>query len=311
MFFATLGAHAAEMEKVRFCRATGQISSLPYIAEDQGFFKAQGLDVTFLTTTASKLCQDTLLGNQADISLIGEAPFAHLGFSAHTLRLLAKVGYNPVIALYARKDRGISVEKDIKGKTIAYLPGTVSYFYLAHLLDRVGLGFKDIKAVALQPPAMPQALAGGLIDGFVIWIPWGHMAMAAMGDKVVRLYDPSIYKERSFLVATDSSAKNHPAIVTKVLKALMQAETYIYEHPAEAKKLIAHEINISEQIEAEFWPEIDFRIKLDKKISTLLADDAHYITRDDPNFKDKPIPDYSRFIDASFLGDVAPERVQP
>jgi len=41
-----------------------------------------------------------------------------------------------------------------------------------------------------------------------------------------------------------------------------------------------------------------------------MDDNARLIARDDPNFTGKPLPNYRRAIDSSFLKMVAPERVE-
>jgi ABC-type nitrate/sulfonate/bicarbonate transport system substrate-binding protein len=303
-------AHAAHVQKIRFCRFPSPGVDVAYIAEDKGYFKDEGLDVVTQTVTNGKICQDALLAGQADFSIIGDGPLAYLGFSEQPLRFLAQVGINPETSLFTRKDRGIADAKDIKGKAIGYLPGTASYIYLAHLLDKAKLGIADIKPVPLQPPAMPQALVGGLIDAFVFWEPWGNMAMVQLGDNGVRLHYPSLYNVSAVLVAPDSVIKADPEEVKKVLKVFMRAEEFLKKNPAEARKLLSRDLNLDERVLQQDWAEFDFTIKLNAGLVDILTQDARYIRRDDPNFKDKPLPDFRKYIDARFLKAVAPERVE-
>ena len=309
--FVAFGAQAGEVENVTMCRIQAPGLAPVYIAEKQGYFEQQGLHVIFQETVNGKICQDNLLAGNADFGAgIAEGVFAYIGFHDHKLRLLAQIGVNPQTSLYARKDHGITKAKDIKGKRIGYLPGTPSYLYLAHLLDKLGLTFADIKSVPLQPPAMPQALTGGLIDGFVMWEPWGNMAMTRLGNKAVFIHDSGLYDLRAAIIAPEAVIKSRPGVIKKVLQALIQAEGYIKEHPTETQQQIAQATKVDEFLLKRDWGGFDFTVKLDSSLIDLMVADAKYIKRDDSNFKNLPLPDYRLFVDPDFLSEIAPGRVK-
>ncbi len=309
--FLALALPAQAASKVAFCRPDNMASALAFIADEQGYFKAEGLDLTYATATNGKICQDNLIAGKGDAMMGGDGPFTYLSFTpTQPIRLIAQQMVNPETALIARRDRGIEKESDIKGKRIGYLPGTVSYIYTAHLLEKLGLTPQDVHLVALQPPAMPQALQGGAIDGFVMWEPWVSQAVKALGNGAVWLHDPLMYNYRSVFSVTQSFAKNHPEDIKAMLRALLRAEAYIHAHPAEARVALARDAKLDVQILEKNWSAYVFRLTLDPSLIALLDSNARYITRDDPNFKDKPAPDFRKFIDSSFLRVVAPDRVE-
>ncbi|MEJ0062030.1 MAG: ABC transporter substrate-binding protein [Alphaproteobacteria bacterium] len=303
-------ARASELEKVIFCRPQSLASELAYIAEQKGYFREQGLDVEFLPSVSGKICQDNLVAGKADFGYVGDGPISYLGFHDHGLRVLAQVQRNPEQALIARRDHGIAREADIKGKRIGYLPGTTSYFYLARLLDKLGLRLDEVKLQPLQPPAMPRALEGGVIDAFVVWEPWGSQAMRLLGDKGIRLRDKTLYDWACLLVATKAMTDERPATVEKLLKAMLKAEAYIRDNTEAVIPLLAETVKMDIEVVKLDWPDFDHGIKLDRSLTGLLAANAHYILRDDANFKDKPMPDFRKSFEPKFLRAVAPERVQ-
>ena len=223
------------------------------------------------------------------------------------MRIIAQTGVNPELALFVRRDRGITRESDLRGKMVGYLPGT---FYLARVLEKQGMSFSDIHTVALQPPAMPHALQGGVIDAFVMWEPWGDQAMKVLGDKVLRLHDKTLYNFRQMFSVTKTFAQTHPDDVKALLKALLSAERYTHEHPKDAIAFLADAVKLDPVFLQKNWAEYEFKIKLDNSLVDLMKEDARFIIRDDPNFKDKSVPDYRQGIDSSFLSAVAPERVE-
>jgi NitT/TauT family transport system substrate-binding protein len=296
--------------KITFCAPNNMVSALTYIADSQGYFRDEKLDVVFQTATNAKICQDALMAGQAEAMNGGEGPFSYLSFFEHSLKIIAQTEENPELSFIARRDKGISSERDIKGKTVGYLPGTVSYLYLARLLDKLGLSANDLRLVALQPPAMPQALKGGVIDAFVMWEPWNDQALQELGDQAVSLRDPSLYNYRCAIMVTSAFAQAHPEQVKGLLRALLKAESYIYAQPAKAKAFLAQAIPLDLAVIEKNWPNFEFKIKLDQSLVALMADNTKLIKRDDPNFKDKPLPDFHKYIDPQFLRDIAPERVE-
>jgi|GEM_PF-1793260 NitT/TauT family transport system substrate-binding protein len=301
---------ATEPETITFCRANNMVSALVYIAEAQGYLREEGLDVTFLTATNGKICQDDLIAGKADMASYAEGPMTYLSFSPHALQIVAQMEENPETSVFARRDHGINQESDIKGKTVGYLPGTVSYLYLARLVEKLGLSMEDMHLVALQPPTMPQALQGGVIDAFIMWEPWGHQAMQALGDKAIHLRDPKLYNYRALLITTKSFGAEHPARVEHLLRALLKAENYIHVHRSESIAFLSQTTSLDASVLEENWPVTEHKLKLDSSLISLMQDNARYISRDDPNFKDKPIPDFRTFIEPKFLREVAPERVE-
>jgi len=309
LFLVSLSAQAQEPKTLMFCRPNNAVSALAYIAEQQGYFRDEGLNVIFLTTTNGKICQDDLIAGKADVAAYAEVPLNYIAFTGTTLKIIAQTGINPETALVARQDKGIRDEKDIKGKSIAYLPGTVSYIYLAHLLEKTGLSLRDIHAVPLQPPAMPEALQGGMIDGFVMWQPWGDEAIKNLGSNAIRLYDPKLYNYASIIAITQKFA-DRPRDVEALLRALLKSESYLHTHTKEAITFLANVIKFDQGALERDWPHYEYKIKLDNSLITLMENNAHYIVRDDPNFKDKAIPNFKTIIDPTFLRAVAPERLE-
>jgi ABC-type nitrate/sulfonate/bicarbonate transport system substrate-binding protein len=308
-FLASFAAHAKTPSDVKFCVPDNMISAFAYIANAQGYFRDEGVEVTFVPTTNAKLCIDALLAGNADILAGSDGPSSYIGFSNHSLKLIAQISVNSETSLFARRDKGIQQESDIRGKKIGYLPGTVSYLYLARLLEKTGLSFADIKAVAMQPPAMPQALQGGVIDGFVMWEPWGDQAMKALGnDKVVRLNDKALYSYKGILMIREDFSKQ-PDKVKAVLKALLRAESYVQAHSKESIAFLADIVKLDPTFLEKHWSDYELKIKFDHSLVPLMEENARLIIRDDENFKNKLVPNYSQTIDSSFLRAIAPERV--
>ena len=140
---------------VTFCRPNNMVSALLYIAEAKGYFKDYGLNAKFEKTTNAKICQDMLLANNADYMTGAEGPFTYLAASNPPIKILAMLQQNPETSVFARRDRGITKFEDLRGKRVAYLPGTVSYFFLGRVMKKYGISRSNLQLTSMQPVNSP------------------------------------------------------------------------------------------------------------------------------------------------------------
>ena len=247
---------------------------------------------------------------QADVAITSEAPMTYLSFNDHDLCILAQVQSDSENAVFARADHGIHRLDDLKGRLIGYYQGSSSAFYVARLLDRQGWHKSDVHLTPLQPPALSQALSGGVVDAIVVWEPWGSNAMKQLGDKGIRLGDASIYATMGLLTVRKAYVNAHPEAMEKLLRALLQAENYIDKHPEESKKSLAQALKLDPDVMKRNWSDFLFSVKLDHDVVDLLETNARYLLHDDENFTGKSVPNFRKFIQPQYLRNVAPDRVE-
>jgi NitT/TauT family transport system substrate-binding protein len=125
------------------------------IADKQGIFKKNGLDVTTQVVSDISKIPPTL-GNQYDIGF-GVEPLVIRGAS-QGLKTLAIAGNiessasAPSVAMVAKPDSGIAGPKDMAGKTLAVanLTGNL-YLGAAYWIDRGGVDLKFRRAWSTAP----------------------------------------------------------------------------------------------------------------------------------------------------------------
>lgn len=300
----------AATEHVSFCRPNNMVSALLYIAEDQKLFDKYGIAASFEVATNAKICQDMLLARKTDYMTGAEAPFTYLAASNPPIRILAMLQRNPETSIFARKDRGISKFEDLKGKLLAYLPGTVSYFFLVRVMKKYNISRSDIRLTAMQPPTMPAALVGGSIDAFAIWQPWGSQAAAQIPDTIVNLTDTDLYQREALLSGHVDALESRREVPIKILRALLDAEKFIESHNDEAFAILSKAIVFETTVFKQLWSQYKHKVRIENQPIQLMRDNFELLKQDDFNFKDYPVPDYRSFVDSSFLKQVAPDRVE-
>src|SRR5262249_49375067 len=114
-----------ERQPVVFATSKNAWCALGLVAKNKGFFEEAGLDVNVNIQAAGRYCMDALVSKSANFGTVVEVNVAYIGFGGNReINVVASVVESASFAVVARKDRGIANAKDLKGKTLAFSPGT-------------------------------------------------------------------------------------------------------------------------------------------------------------------------------------------
>lgn len=140
---------------------------------------------------------------------------------------------NKCSALVVGKDSDIRTEKDLKGKTIAYVPGTMHHALLLDVLERAGLDpEKDVELVRIDFFDMGQALQDGKIDAFCSGEPYPSEAIVKGYGRVLSYpyFDDSIDTINAAMIVTEETIKEKPEMVQDLVNAHLKASDYLTEN---------------------------------------------------------------------------------
>lgn len=139
-------------------------------------------------------------------------------------------------ALVVGKDSNINDIKDLKGKTIAYVPGTMHHILLLEVLDKAGLDpNSDVTLKKIDFFDMGQALASGSIDAFCSGEPYPSIAMTDGYGKVLvyPYYDDSIGYINAAMITTEDEIKENPEKVQEMVNMHVESTKYLMNHKEE------------------------------------------------------------------------------
>jgi ABC-type nitrate/sulfonate/bicarbonate transport system substrate-binding protein len=206
-----------------------------YVAQDEGFFAKQGLDVTTILATSEP--GTVLLSGQAQFSS-GTPTTTYIDDSAG-----AKLSaiYSPgatYVAWDAKSD--IKTPADLKGKTLGVFSlQDLDVIYTTEMMSQYGVPPSDytMRAIGFSSAKL-AAVKAGAVAAAPLYPPTNF---AAQADGLHQIFDTSQLKGGAlptFYIVKAAWGASHRTEVVGFLKALNQAHTWLF-NPANKAKAIA------------------------------------------------------------------------
>ncbi len=301
---------AATLQKITVAYTYQPQSTLAHVAVAKGYFAEEGLEVQSLMHTFGKASLQSLLDHKADFAAVAETPFMFNVLKGEKIYLIANIeasGKNN--AIVARKDAGISVAGDLKGKRIGYTPGTTSDFFLDSMLTVIGLTRQSIQPVPLKPEEMHAAIVEKRVDAVCTWNYPLTQIKRQLGPNGVLFYDPIIYTETFNFAAQQDFVQKNPETVRRFLRALIKAENFVAQHPDEAQAIMSAATKTDLDLIREVWNAFNYRVVLDKKLLITLEDETRWAMKN--KLTDQTVmPEYQNYIHLDSLRAVKPDAIR-
>jgi NitT/TauT family transport system substrate-binding protein len=210
-----------------------------FLAEDRGYFKAEGLDVTF----------DQGNGSGAAVPLVANGTY-DMGFGdINALIELAgkKPGDTPVgvyvmfnqppFTLVVKADSPIKTPKDFEGKTLGAPANDAALKLFPAFCKLTKIDCSTVKLTNMQPNLREQMLLGGQIDGAFGYTGTISQALKKVGanpDKDVRWFNFMDYGMALYsntIIVSKKLATENPAAVKGFLRALNKGMVDVIKDP--------------------------------------------------------------------------------
>ncbi len=220
------------------------LESLPmYVAEAEGLFDAQQIQVEFIPVASAQERDQLITAGQAD-GMINEAVSTMFYNQDQTQVQIVRyartaTAQTPLFSILAAGSSDIQTTQDLKGVPIGISEGTIIHYLTDRLLQAEGFSPQEIQTIAV--PKIPDRLAllsAGELQAGMLPEPVTSLAVL-QGARVI--LDDSSYPQYSF--STISFRKvfldEHPQAVRAFLAALEEAVVKINANPSQYKPLLA------------------------------------------------------------------------
>ena len=296
------------MEPIILGYTPSEAAGLVYIAQDRGFFTANGVQIIDRYCDTGTTAIEALLKGEVDIAGMSEVPFIGKVFEKHEASAYANLDKLQYVYLVAHKDRGIAVAADLKGKRIGLPRRTIADFYLGRYLELNGISARELTLIETVPAAAMDAIKSGRVDGVVVWNPFAYQIRQQMGQQAVLLRLQSSQPAYALAVARNDWLAKHKALLIRSLKAIVQAEQYVIDHPAEARAIVQKRMNYDAEFMNSVWSENQLSLSLDQSLITAMEDEARWMIKNNLT-KKKQVPDFLNYIYVDGLKAIKPDAV--
>ena len=211
-----------------------------YIAQEKGFFKANGLDDVKLINFGDNKDINAALASgrlEADNESI-QTLMANVQGGIPIKGILLVDASTKADAILANDT--IKSVADLKGKKVAFEEGSASDLLLHYILKKNHMTTADIKVVQMPADSAGAAIISGSVPAAVTYEPYISAALAA--DKHIKLLAeageaPGLISD--IFAVREDILKDRPGQVQALLKSWDQAVSYYRDHPAEGRAIIS------------------------------------------------------------------------
>lgn len=211
------------------------------LAQDKGYFAAEGLDVTIDTGNGSagtviRVASGTYDIGAADINSVAEFNGNNTDRSVKGFFML--YDQNPA-SIFALKKSGITKPKDLEGKTLGAPVFDAARKLFPALARAAGVPTGSVKWESMDPPLREPMLARGQVDAISGFDFTSLFNLKAQGidpkDLVILKYsDFGMAFYSNALIASPAMMKDHPDVLTRFARAVAKGWKDAAKNPAVA-----------------------------------------------------------------------------
>jgi len=300
--------YTGPVEKITLAAYAGDTGALVYVAQEQGYFADNDLDVIIKDYEAGKLAADALLAGEADISTSADFVLVSNSFEHDNLRVLGTVALANLVELVTRKDTGINQPSDLKGKKVGITKKSAGEFFLGTFLAFKGLSVQDVKIVDLTPSEIVDAVVNGDIDAGFTWEPNIFEVKSRLGANAISWPGQSGQDFYFILLTKEKFIEENPQLIERFLQALIRAEEFMKENETEAREFTKTRFNYESSYIDYSWQRHDFTVVLPQALIIAMEDQARWRIKNKLT-EATEIPNYLGYIYFDALEKVKPEAI--
>jgi NitT/TauT family transport system substrate-binding protein len=293
------------LEKVNIASLRGEYYCLLWVADRMGYFRDNGLQVEIKRYETGPACLDELEAGRADLATAAEYPLVVRSFSNSELRVVAVVDRPTTMEMVARRDAGVSIPADLRGKRIGTARYTSADFALVNFLLYNRLPVEQVDIRYMSPTQLVDNITAGYLDAVLMYEPSLYAIKSKLGTNAISWAANQGRATFTALISTDSIIKARPAMVQSLLNSLLQAELFVKSHPDDAAAILQEEMKVDRSYIDYAWPKHKFELSLDQGMIVAMEEEARWMIKS-RQVQAAGVPNYLDFI---YLG--AMQAVKP
>ena len=163
--------YAGNVESISIGMVPLELNSLIYVANNQHYFAANGLNVTFKSYGSGFASMKGMLNGEVNIAFAAEFVVAEEALANANFYTIGSIAKNNIYNVVARTDNGISSPSDLTGKKVGVAFGTIAQFYLGSFLEQNNLDPSVVTILNVPNAQTANAISKGTVDAVVTYQP--------------------------------------------------------------------------------------------------------------------------------------------
>jgi putative hydroxymethylpyrimidine transport system substrate-binding protein len=203
-----------------------------FVAQQQGYFRAQGLDVKFVAPADPSDPPKLVAVGKAEIAVDYQPHFLLEVAQGLPLAQVGTLVATPLNCLAVLADGPIQTLRDLKGKRVGYSTGGIDSVMLQVMLESQGLSLKDVQLINVHY-ALTQALLAKKVDAVTGLMRNFELIQLQLAGHPARAFYPEEhgmppYDELIYVIRND---KRDDPRIAHFLTAVEQGTQYLINHP--------------------------------------------------------------------------------
>ncbi|MGB8933262.1 MAG: ABC transporter substrate-binding protein [Anaeromyxobacteraceae bacterium] len=222
-------AAGAEKLRIGYLPVTGHAKF--FVAQEQGFFAKEGLEVELVEFVNSADGINALVAGKVDLGAFGTtAPLVHISRGTDLKIIGGVMGEDAAIITTPANAGSIKGVADLRGKKVATVRLASGDAVLRGALHDAGLDWrKDLQIFELKnPPAVIEAVKSGQVDAGVVWGPHDYRA-EEQGLRIVSRSNTLQPGHPCCRLTVRASALRERARWVRLVRAILRAEKFTRE----------------------------------------------------------------------------------
>jgi len=235
------------------------------VGDEQGIFEgplqASGLgggtaySVDYSNLVGGPAVVAALAGGSVDIGEMSDPPPIFAQAQNEPIKIVAaQEPQNPQkqsnFAIVVKAGSPITTVKDLKGKSVSLLNGTILQYIAIRALQKAGLSYDDINPVNVNPPSgATAALQNGSVDALVTSLAVADGLVSSGQGKIIAT-GAGLSRSLNYVVASDAALADpkKAAAIGDYVRRLAKAQQWVLVHPAAYRPVYAKYNAIPEDV---------------------------------------------------------------
>lgn len=307
-----LGSHAALAQApTPVTIAWGAYPEVPQIAiaTDKNYWKDEGLAVQIVPFATGREGFEAMIGGQIDFAVMAEFPattgvMRNLKFAV--VAVLSK--YTKTRAI-VKSPTPVTTLQQIAGKKVGVPMGGNLHFISADALKRQGV---SVELVNVSPPDLIPALVRGDIAAAFTFPSSYQAAQRTLADQYREIFLPG-YGTTYVMAVSDKIATGNPALIRRVLSALLKGEELIARDLTESQEATARFAGKTFPVETirASWSDNEFKVQIDKATLDFMTRQGVWLREQNFIKEGTATPElFAKYFLTAPLKELAPARVE-